>query len=311
MIKVENLSKKYGGHTALDGISFEAEKGEVLGFLGANGAGKSTTMNIITGYIGSSGGDVYLDGVSVTKEPLKAKKRIGYLPEQPPLYPDMTVFEHLSFVYELKKAGKNKREHLSEIAEKVNITDVGGRLIKNLSKGYKQRVGFAAALVGDPDALILDEPTAGLDPRQIVEIRDLIKTLGKEKTVIFSTHILLEVQAACDKIIIINAGKIVASDTAEGLEKRAGSTVNVASTGDFDSAHKLLKEMYQVKSVEVSARGDVNRFAVAAHDYVDIDVSLPAAIFTAFAKAGLTLVSLNTVRSSLEDIFIDLTKGAA
>ena len=307
MISVKNISKKYGNHYALNDISFEAEAGEVLGFLGPNGAGKSTTMNIITGYIGCSEGDAFIDGVSVTKEPLKAKSKIGYLPEQPPLYPDMTVSEYLEFVFALKRVKGSRAQILSEIMRKVRITDMFHRLIKNLSKGYKQRVGLAAAMVGDPSVLILDEPTAGLDPRQIVEIRSLIKNLGRDKTVIFSTHILSEVQSACDRIIIINEGKIVAADTAAGLEERAAQTINIAALGDFEKAESILKDLPEASAAEVTERGEVNRFSITATAGVDLDIQLPSAIFNAFSEAGVTLVSMSPSRQSLEEIFMDLT----
>jgi len=212
MIKVQNLTKRYGGkHLALDNVSFTINKGEIVGLLGPNGAGKSTTMNIITGYIAASGGTAIVDGLDISEQPIEAKKKIGYLPEQPPLYMEMTVTEYLKFVCELKKAKiEDKKKYLTNIMGLVGINEVSGRVIKNLSKGYKQRVGLAAALCGDPEVLIFDEPTVGLDPNQIIEIRNVIKDLGKERTVILSTHILHEVEEICDRIIIINKGKIVA-----------------------------------------------------------------------------------------------------
>ena len=215
MIEVKNLSKSYGSKLAVDGISFTAGESEILGFLGPNGAGKSTTMNMLTGYLSSSGGQALINGVDILEDPVRAKKDIGYLPELPPLYLDMTVMEYLNFVYDLKKCRLPKRSHLDEICRLVKITDVQKRVIRNLSKGYKQRVGLAQALVGNPKVLILDEPTVGLDPKQIIEIRTLIKKLGKNHTVILSSHILSEVQAVCDKIVVIDKGKLVANDTAE------------------------------------------------------------------------------------------------
>ena len=227
MIEVKNLTKKYGSHTAVKNISFKIDKG-IYGLLGPNGAGKSTTMNIITGCLAATAGTVLVDGHDIFDEPVEAKRRIGYLPEQPPLYLDMTVEEYLSFAYDLKNCKLNKEKHLREICEVVKITDVYHRMLKNLSKGYKQRVGIAQALVGNPPVIIFDEPTIGLDPKQIIEIRNLIRTLGKEHTVILSTHILQEVQAVCDRIVIINKGKIAADDTPENL------------TAKLSDEHKLI-----------------------------------------------------------------------
>ncbi len=219
MLEVKKLSKSYGDKKAVRDISFCVNKGEILGLLGPNGAGKSTTMNMICGYISMSGGSVEVNGVDVLEKPIEAKKMIGYLPEQPPLYPDMTVWEYLNFVYELKKVKLNvpKREHLENVMETVAICDVKGRKIKNLSKGYKQRVGFAQALIGKPEVLILDEPTVGLDPNQIVEIRDVIRNLKNEHTIIFSTHILSEVSEICDRVIVVNDGKIAMEKTKEEI----------------------------------------------------------------------------------------------
>ena len=217
MIEVKNLCKSYGSNRAVDNISFTAEKGEIIGFLGPNGAGKTTTMNILTGYISSTSGSARINGADILEDPIAVKKNIGYLPEQPPVYLDMTVDEYLKFVYELKRVKIPKISHLNEVCELVKITDIRKRLIRNLSKGYRQRVGLAQALVGNPPVLILDEPTVGLDPKQIIEMRVLIKKLGKNHTVILSSHILPEAQKVCDKIIIINNGKIAASGTLESL----------------------------------------------------------------------------------------------
>jgi len=219
MIEVKNLTKKYGSNTAVDDISFTAESGKILGFLGPNGAGKSTTMNILTGYISSTSGSATLNGIDILQDPIAAKKLIGYLPEQPPVYLDMTVNEYLKFVYELKGSKIPRNSHLDEICSLVKITEMRKRLIRNLSKGYRQRVGLAQALIGNPPILILDEPTVGLDPKQIIEIRSLVKKLGKSHTVILSSHILPEVQAVCDKVVIINEGKIVVDDSLENLVK--------------------------------------------------------------------------------------------
>ena len=220
MIEVNNLTKQYGQHKAVDNISFKVEKGEILGFLGPNGAGKSTTMNIITGYISATEGTVKVDGFDILEQPGEVKKRIGYLPELPPLYMDMTVEEYLTFVCNIKKVSVHKqKEMLGKVMNAVKITDMRKRLIKNLSKGYKQRVGLAQAMIGEPQVLILDEPTVGLDPKQIIEIRNVIKSLGKDHTIILSSHILSEVSAVCDRVLIINKGKIVAIDTPENLAK--------------------------------------------------------------------------------------------
>ena len=233
MIEVQGLTKRYGSKVAVDDISFTVNKGEILGFLGPNGAGKSTTMNILTGYLSSNIGSVKIGEYDILEDPMKAKAKIGYLPENPPLYMDMTVKEYLDFVYDLKKVKIPRKRHIDEICGIVKITDVYNRIIKNLSKGYKQRVGLAQALVGNPEVLILDEPTVGLDPKQIIDIRKLIKDLGKKHTVILSSHILPEIQAVCDRVIIINRGRIVADDTAE----------NLSATMSTD--HRHLTRLYQ------------------------------------------------------------------
>ena len=222
MIRVENLVKRYGSNYALDDVSFEIGEGEIVGLLGPNGAGKSTTMNILTGYLSTTSGVAYVNDINILSDPIGAKKFIGFLPEQPPLYFDMTVMEYLNFVYELKGCTLDREAHLNEVLSVVKITDVKNRLIKNLSKGYKQRVGIAQALVGDPKVIIFDEPTVGLDPKQILEVRNLIRTLGKRHTVILSTHILAEVQAVCERVIIINKGKIIADERTENYQNDRG-----------------------------------------------------------------------------------------
>ena len=249
MIEVINLTKRYGDKKAVDNISFKAEDGEVLGFLGPNGAGKSTTMNILTGYISCTDGKALIDGVDILEDPIKAKKQIGYLPELPPLYMDMTVKEYLYFVYDLKKCKLPKVSHLKDICGLVKIDHVYNRIIKNLSKGYRQRVGLAQALIGNPKVLILDEPTVGLDPKQIIEIRTLIRKLGKNHTVILSSHILSEVQAVCDKIIVINEGKVVANDTEEHLSQKLSGEHKLTAKiqGDKD---KIVRAMQGIKGVE-------------------------------------------------------------
>ena len=254
MIEVKNLVKKYGTHVAVDSLTFTVEKGQIYGFLGPNGAGKSTTMNIITGYLAATGGSVAIDGFDILKKPSTAKKKIGYLPEFPPLYMDMTVSEYLRFAAELKKIKKIERTGMiDDVMELTKITDAGCRLIKNLSKGYKQRVGLAQALLGYPEVLILDEPTSGLDPKQIIEIRDLIKSLGNRHTVILSSHILSEVSAVCDHILILSHGKLVASDTPENLSRRmtGENVLELTIKGKKTYLLNLLNEIEGVKSVEL------------------------------------------------------------
>ena len=272
MIEVINLTKRYGDKKAVDNISFKAEDGEVLGFLGPNGAGKSTTMNILTGYISCTDGKALIDGVDILEDPIKAKKQIGYLPELPPLYMDMTVKEYLYFVYDLKKCKLPKVSHLKDICGLVKIDHVYNRIIKNLSKGYRQRVGLAQALIGNPKVLILDEPTVGLDPKQIIEIRTLIRKLGKNHTVILSSHILSEVQAVCDKIIVINEGKVVANDTEEHLSQKLSGEHKLTAKiqGDKD---KIVRAMQGIKGVEkvicdASHKDGVNDIRIEAKEDV-------------------------------------------
>lgn len=310
MITISNLTKKYGSKTALDGVSFTVKKGEVLGFLGPNGAGKSTAMNIITGYLSSTEGTVTIDGYDIEKEPINAKRCIGYLPELPPLYLDMTVEEYLGFVYDLKKVREaDKKKHIINILETVKIADVSKRKIGNLSKGYRQRVGLAGALVGNPPVLILDEPTVGLDPKQIIEVRNVIKELGKEKTIILSSHILSEISAVCDRVIIINKGKIVAEDTPQnlsaGIEKK--SRICLTVEGDREEAEKLLGSIDGITDIAcTSSRNDEYDF--------EFDTTMQGdekkKVFFAFAEAGMPIVSLSEREVSLEDIFITLTGGA-
>lgn len=311
MIEVINLTKRYGDKKAVDNISFKAEDGEVLGFLGPNGAGKSTTMNILTGYISCTDGKALIDGVDILEDPIKAKKQIGYLPELPPLYMDMTVKEYLYFVYDLKKCKLPKVSHLKDICGLVKIDHVYNRIIKNLSKGYRQRVGLAQALIGNPKVLILDEPTVGLDPKQIIEIRTLIRKLGKNHTVILSSHILSEVQAVCDKIIVINEGKVVANDTEEHLsQKLSGEHMLTAKIqGDKD---KIVRAMQGIKGVEkvicdASHKDGVNDIRIEAKEGVDIRRD----VFETVVKNGWYMLELKTSELSLEDIFLKLTMGEA
>ncbi len=309
MIEVVNLSKHYGDKKAVDGISFKAESGEILGFLGPNGAGKSTTMNILTGYISSTDGKALIDGIDILENPIKAKQKIGYLPEIPPLYVDMTVKEYLCYVYDLKKCKLPRNTHLADICRLVKIENVYNRIIKNLSKGYKQRVGLAQALVGNPPVLILDEPTVGLDPNQIIEIRTLIKKLGRNHTVILSSHILSEVQAVCDRIVVINQGKIVADDTAQNLATSLSSDhrLLVRIDGPKDEVEAIIKGISGVEKVIVNTEVEkgVWEYRIEAEENVDIRREL----FKRLAQRNWYLLSSRSYELSLEDIFLKLTMG--
>ena len=308
MIEVQNLTKHYGDKKAVNGISFTANDGEILGFLGPNGAGKSTTMNMLTGYISSTGGKALIDGVDILENPIKAKRNIGYLPELPPLYMDMTVKEYLNFIYDLKKCKLPRVSHLKDICGLVKIDHVYNRLIRNLSKGYRQRVGLAQALVGNPPVLILDEPTVGLDPSQIIEIRTLIKKLGKNHTVILSSHILSEVQAVCDKIIVINEGRIVADDTETALsDKLTGAHILTAKIeGDVETVQKLTLSIEGVEVCkEINERDGVHEYRIESDEGVDIRREL----FKKMAKADCPILELKSAEMSLEDIFLKLTMG--
>lgn len=308
MIQVENLVKRYGNHTAVDQLSFTVEKGQIYGFLGPNGAGKSTTMNIMTGYIAASSGTVMINGYDILKEPVKAKQSIGYLPEIPPLYTDMTVWEYLMFAAELKKVAKKERvEQVEGIIEQLHLNEVSRRLIKNLSKGYKQRVGLAQALIGYPEVIILDEPMVGLDPKQIIEMRDLIKNLSKEHTIILSSHILSEVSAVCDHIMIISKGKLVASGSPEELQKMMQVKVELEVTvlADTVQAEEVLKKLESIESYTFEPAEEDNsiRIRIVSKDNIDIRKELSVAL----SGAGLPILSLNRVEKSLEDIFLELT----
>ena len=306
MIKIDHLVKNYGGNCAVDDISFEVKKGEIVGLLGPNGAGKSTTMNILTGYLSATSGSVSVAGFDVLDNPMEAKKHIGYLPEQPPLYPDMTVEEYLIFVYNLKGCTLNRTKHLEEICEVVRIKDVFKRVIRNLSKGYKQRVGIAQALIGNPPIIIFDEPTVGLDPKQIIEIRNLIRTLGKDHTVILSTHILQEVQAVCDRIIIINKGKVVADELTENINRVADGNRRYRAKicGPQREVLNMLNDRSDVSYVEaLPARdGDAYTFLIESAPNVDMRKSL----FYTLAQKGWPLVGLEPLGMSLEDVFISI-----
>ena len=307
MVEIKNLVKRYGSIKAVNGISFTVEDGEILGFLGPNGAGKSTTMNMITGYISSTSGSVTIDGYDILEDPKEAKSRIGYLPEIPPLYLDMTVRKYLEFMFDLKRVSLPKREHISEVMKLVKITDVQDRIIKNLSKGYKQRVGFAQALLGNPPVLILDEPTVGLDPKQIIEIRNLISRLGKNHTIILSSHILSEIQAVCKRVIIINKGRIIADDLPEALsDKLSDDRALVAriegSETDMLEALKTVKGVKSVMSMGCKESGTFD-FLIEPKDGADIR----AAVFERVVSRGKTLLSLTSNKLSLEQVFLRLT----
>lgn len=307
MIEVKNITKRYGAQKALDDVSFSVNDGEILGFLGPNGAGKSTAMNIITGYISATSGKVLVDGCDVLEQPMKAKKNMGYLPEIPPLYEDMTVKEYLYFIYDLKKCKLPKISHMKDICSLIGLGDVYGRLIKNLSKGYRQRVGFAQALVGDPKILILDEPTVGLDPKQIVEIRDLIKKLGKRHTVILSSHILPEVQAVCDRIVVINRGRIVADDTEKNILAGFDDEKNIYLTaqGDKQSVLESLEGISGAQKVSCKkAKGGELEIVIKSAK----DSDIRRQVFDSAAKGGWAILEMRTSKPTLEEIFIRLTE---
>lgn len=308
MIQVENVTKRYGEHVALNNVSLTVNEGEILGFLGPNGAGKSTTMNIITGYISATEGSVKIDGIDILEHPEEAKKKIGYLPELPPIYMDMTVEEYLTFVSNLKGVSRDRRENSMErIMQVVKITDVRHRLIKNLSKGYKQRVGLAQAIVGDPEVLILDEPTVGLDPKQIIEIRNLIKDLGKKHTIILSSHILSEVSAVCDRVVIINKGTIVASGTPDELSRRLNYSNKLllrvkGLPGNVLKTIKTIENVQHVKEDKVREKDTVDVIVEAKKD-TDIREDL----FNTLSSAALPILSMKSIDMNLEEVFLQVT----
>ncbi|MFU0799433.1 MAG: ABC transporter ATP-binding protein [Xylanivirga thermophila] len=308
MIEVQNVTKRYGQHVAVDHINFTVNKGEILGFLGPNGAGKSTTMNIITGYISATEGTIKVDGYDILENPLEVKKRIGYLPEFPPLYMDMTVEEYLEFVSNIKKVDvNNKKKTLDKVTELTGIGDVRGRLIKNLSKGYKQRVGVAQAMIGNPEVLILDEPTVGLDPKQIIEIRNLIKELGKEHTIILSSHILPEVSAVCERVIIINKGQLVASDTPENLSRRIGdsSKLILRVSGPDKQVLKTIREIQGVKYADIQGNKEPDTVDILVESQKDIDIR--KSLFFAMSRAQYPILMMKSMDMTLEDIFLHVT----
>lgn len=309
MIEVKNLTKKYGDHFAIQDISFSLEKGKIYGLLGPNGAGKSTTMNIMTGYIAATSGDVIIEGHDIFKEAEEAKKHIGYLPELPPLYMDMTVREYLLTVADLKGVPKSERKAmLEDVMEKVMITDMRDRLIKNLSKGYKQRVGIAQTLIGNPDIIILDEPTVGLDPKQIIEIRALIRKLGEDHTVLISSHILSEVGAVCDHVIIINKGHLVVSDSTVNLERlfQSQDLLCLSAQGELDKIQDIIHEFpaLSIADVKEGEEADTYKFQLKAQDQNDYRKQL----FFRFAEVGIPLLEIRKAGLSLEDIFLEITE---
>ena len=309
MIEVKNLTKRYGKHLAVDDLSLTVEKGQIYGFLGPNGAGKSTTMNIMTGYLGATSGEILINGHDILREPQEAKKCIGYLPEQLPLYMEMTVWEYLNFAAELKKIPKDEvKKQIEKVAKLTRLEEVQNRLIHNLSKGYKQRVGLAQAILGFPEIIILDEPTVGLDPKQIIEIRELIRTLAKNHTVILSSHILAEVREVCDYIMIIAKGKLVASDTPENLENLMSGTghVELEAKTSMEKARAILKEIPQISKAEYQ---EETKESVTVRIESEGQSDIREQLFFAFAKEGIPLLTLKLNKSTLEDIFLELTQG--
>lgn len=309
MIEVQNLVKMYGEHTAVDHLSFRIEKGHIYGLLGPNGAGKSTTMNIMTGYLGATEGKVLIQGHDILKEPELAKKSIGYLPEQPPVYMDMTVLEYLQFAAELKKIPKKEREkQVNDVIRMTGIREVENRLIQNLSKGYRQRVGLAQAILGFPEVIILDEPTVGLDPKQIIEIRELIRKLSKKHTIILSSHILAEIREVCDYIMIISRGKLVASDTPENLENRLKSSrhIELQAKAPVTRVQEILKEVSGIKKVDY--RKDNNLMTTAQIETRNAK-DIREEIFNAFARNNQPLTTLSLSQTTLEEVFLELTQG--
>ncbi len=307
MITVKNVCKKYGSFVAVDNISFEINDGEIIGLLGPNGAGKSTTMNMLTGFIEPTSGEILINGFNISKKSKKAKANIGYMPENVPLYKDLTVKEFINYMAELKYVkGKDKKNMVSDIMAKTNLTDVQNKLIKNLSRGYKQRVSMAGALVGSPKILILDEPTVGLDPKQITEIRNLIKSLAKDHTVIISSHILSEISQMCEKVIILNKGKLIAIDTPKNLENKVSKN-NVVLVTVEDSENKIknvVKEIPEIMEIKLIKKNDDNtiQYSLTAKENSDIR----KIVFEKFAKEGITIFELKKSETTLEDAFIDL-----
>ena len=311
MIEVKNLTKKYGNHTAIDNLSFRVERGMIYGFLGPNGAGKSTTMNIMTGYIAATRGTVRINGYDILKEPKKAKKCIGYLPELPPVYQDMTVWEYLNFAAQLKQVKKSERvQQLEKIMDQTQILDVKDRLIKNLSKGYKQRVGLAQAIIGYPEVIILDEPMVGLDPKQIIEIRTLIKELSRNHTIILSSHILSEVSAVCDHIMIISKGKLVASDTPEGLMTlmKGGRQLELCVCGEEEALRGILESISGIDGFRIESGKNEEECSAVIRTEAEVDIRKE--LFYRLASANMPIMQLGISEKSLEDVFLELTGEA-
>ena len=310
MIEIRNLVKYYGDILAVDNVTFNVQQGEILGFLGPNGAGKTTTMNILTGFLSATSGPVTINGHDILENPYEAKKCIGYLPENPPLYLDMTVIEYLKFVADLKGVAKDVRiRQLAEIMKLTRITDVANRLIKNLSKGYRQRVGIAQALIGNPEVLVLDEPTVGLDPKQIIEIRNLIKELGKRHTVILSSHILPEVQAVCERVVIINKGAIAAVDTPEGLSRKMAKTssIQICAEGPARDIIQKLRLIPGVRNAEIFQEKDngLNIFNIEN----DPDQDVRKQVFFEMAKNSWPIIEMKSLDPTLEEIFLQVTSS--
>lgn len=309
MIEVKNVTKKYGSFVAVDDISFSIKDGEIIGFLGPNGAGKSTTMNIITGFIEQTEGKVLVNGFDTIKKAQKAKQQIGYMPEGVPLYMDLTVKEFVTYMAELRKMkGKEKKQKVQEVLKNTGLDKMQNKLIKNLSRGQKQRVSLAGTLVGDPKVLILDEPTVGLDPKQITEIRSLIKNLGKNHTVILSSHLLSEVSQICDRVIIINQGKIVAIDTPENLEKKvlSNNIIYVTVEDDENKVEKVQKKLDGIQAIKLLQENEdgTKKYMITGKD----DVNLNKLIFSEFAKENITIFEMKKAEATLEDAFMKIIK---
>ena len=310
MIEVKNVTKKYGKFTAVDNITFTINEGEIIGLLGPNGAGKSTTMNMLTGFIEQTQGEIIIDGYDMLKKPKKAKKEIGYMPEGVPLYTDLTVKEFVTYMAEIKNVDKKQRkEKVQKIMDQTGISEVEKKLIKNLSRGYKQRVSMAGALVGDPKILILDEPTVGLDPKQIAEIRNLIKELGKTHTIILSSHILSEVSQICNKVIIINKGKIIAIDTPENLEQKVlnKNCIYVTVEDSEDKMENIKEKISEIKTLELIQKNEdgTKQYMIESKENVD----LRKVLFTELAKENVTIFEMKKADTTLEDAFMKLIEG--
>ncbi|MBQ7161074.1 MAG: ATP-binding cassette domain-containing protein [Clostridia bacterium] len=307
MIKATHLTKRYGSFTAVDDISFTVGEGEIVGFLGPNGAGKSTTMNMLTGYVSATAGDIEIDGHDLLTDTAAAKKSIGYLPELPPVYPEMTVGEYLDFVYELKGCTLPRKQHLADVCEVTKTGDSLKRIIKNLSKGYRQRIGIAQALIGDPKTIILDEPTIGLDPRQIIEMRNLIRILGRDHAVILSTHILGEVQSVCDRLLIINRGRLVADEKTEVITTRLSGRLRVRATVAAPEKQLLsaVRAINGVLRADPVAGGEPGAVTLLIESEPGVDIRRP--LFRVCAESGWPILALEQPGADLENVFISLT----